>query len=283
MMVTGCLGASDEPIATTQQGAEGGRAPGFELNGTNCREGGGHSVHPRMFNDVPDPWVRADVLEDVGPQLVYSEVPDPLSPVPSEGNTWGNYHATVLCEIWTFNGVDKPGLVLGFVGAKVEPPAFDTGPPAQRHYLVAVVGTSDAEVNEALQAAGLEGEELTGLAADENGLFHTLLTTHHHGEYETLFVPEDLGTTEPWTKRIWWLEGNDDEGYVPFALDLTDTAAVHRVAQVQGYFGHWGTDMHGPQGGLSGHTAALLYEDFDRTVTLGPRPDVVLSERYHHG
>lgn len=285
-LFTGCVAPAgpDGGQALQESASPALSLPAFELVGTDCREGGGHSVHPRSFNQVPEPWVVADVLDDVGPQLAYSEVPDPMKPVPEEGSTWGNYHGTAVCKRWTFNGAEKPGLVFGFVGARVEDPAFLAGPGAARNYLVTVLGTSDDEVNAAMRVAGYEGESLTGSLVSEAAVTHTLLTTGSHGEYDTRFIPKEFGETEARTKRIWWqMHDHETDEIVPVALDLRDTPASHWIAEAQGYFGHWGTEMHGPQGGISGHTAAVLFESFDRVVTFGPRPDVKLADMYHHG
>lgn len=298
LVTAGCLASSgDEEVApaptTDAPSTDGQSLPTFELRGTDCQEGGGHSVHPRNVGGVwdltevlPEPWTFADVLEDVGPQLTYSEawVLDPRHPIPEEGETWGNYHATVTCESWTFNGQPKEDLVFGYVGTRVTAPPFDAQEEAKRHYVITVVGSSDEEVNTALREAGFEGDPTTGSIADDGTRVDTLLRTDSHGEYETIFPTERYGEAGDWTKRLWWQHETENGSYVPMALDLDDTGAVHRVApRGAGYFGHWGTDMHGPQGGASANSAAILYEGFDRVITFGPRPDVALDAAYHHG
>lgn len=292
LVSAGCLGADAPPENGTPTASEPAppSLPPFALTGQGCIEGGGHSVHPRTVaggvfdfaSAVPAPWQVADVLEDVGPQLVYSEVPDPMNPVPSEGNTWGNYHATVVCEGWTWNGETRDDLLFGFVGARVEEPPWGDGVPS-RNYLVTVVATNDPDVLDALHAAGIHATDATATLALDGAIFDAVLDTAHHGRYESTFVMKELGAMPEAPIRLWFQHENEDGTFTPVALDMVHTpGGAHHGAEGQGYFGHWETDMHGPQGGLGGHTAALAYTDFDRTITLGPRPTIALDEAYEH-
>ena len=285
-MLAGCLASSDP--APSDDSLPGPAAPpglpALDLRGEGCREGGGHSVHPKFLNPLPEPWVPADVLEDVGPQLVYSEIPDPTRPVPAEGNTIGNYHATFACDRWWLGGVEKPaGLVLGFVGMKVEPPPFDDpGSVPTRSYLITVIGAADEELLRLLNEAGFHAVPSTGLI--ENlplGHRRTLLDTDGHGIYESLFVPKRMGEMTPGPMRLWW-QHEAAGGFRPIALDFVNDGGVHLAAEAQGTFTHTETHDHDPLPGAYGHTAALLYEGFGRTVSWGPRPDVTLEAAYIH-
>ncbi len=283
--ITGCVSApvvpadvaGDAPVAPTVI------APvALGLAGTGCREGGGHSVHPARLNPLPAPWSPADVLEDVGPQVVYSEVPDPEHPVPQEGSTIGNYHATVACDAWTFRGADKPGLVLGFVGMKVEQPLWsDPGPT--HHYLVTVVATNDPDVQEALTQAGFHAMTATATVEDLLGdWLRVRMSTDHNGDYDSLFRPKLLGGMHATWTRLWFQNPTPEGTFAPIALDLTAAGGDHFVADSQGYFSHSGTHHHAPLPGAYGHTAAVWYTGFDRTVDFGPRPDVRVSAAYDH-
>ena len=287
--LAGCL--ADEPASDESPELQKAALAGPELvvSGVDCAQAGGHSVHPRsaagvwaFAEAVPEPWQVADVLEDVGPQVTYSEIPDPLHPTPTEGETWGNYHATMTCASWTVNGESRPDLLFGFVGTRVEEPPWGDGIPS-RNYLVTVVATNDDEVLAALHAAGIHATLATGSIAPNGPLLETLLDTADHGRYESLFAPKELGAMPDGPIRLWFQQALEGGGYAPVALDLVHTpGGTHYGAEGQGYFGHWGTDMHGPQGGLGGKTAALAYTGFDRTITFGPRPDVVVEDAYHH-
>lgn len=286
---TGAVG--DAPSA----GADGRLAP-LGLAGASCLEGGGHSVHPVSLNPLPEPWLPADILGDVGPQLVYSEVPDPSYPVPTEGRTMGNYHATMWCESWTLDGAAREPLFFGFVGMRVQPPSFDAGPPASHHYVVTVIATDDEDVLARLQAAGIAAMRATATRETlADGTLRIQMRTDLNGDYDSLFSPKRMGEMAATRVRLWWQEGYaghgggegpheaHEDGYRPLALDLVTTrAGTHSVAEGQGYFSHTGNDHHAPAPGAYGHTAALMYEDFDRALEWGPRPDVRLEEAYVH-
>lgn len=281
--------------------------PPLGLAGASCMEGGGHSVHPKSFwssgaaDVVPAPWVPADVLEDVGPQLTFSELPDPARPVPSEGNTMGNYHATMWCDAWTLDGDPADDDVFfGFVGMRVEPPPFDDpSVPATHHYVVTVVATNDDVVLERLRAAGIHAFGATATKAETpGGALRIQMRTEGNGDYDSLFVPEAYGEMHAKRVRLWWQsepegeaghaghgagEGSHGEGaFRPVALDLVASGGTHSVASAQGYFSHSGTAHHAPLPGAYGHTAAVLFKGFDRVVEWGPRPDVTLAKAYVH-
>jgi hypothetical protein len=285
LFVAGCVVPQENGLEL-----EGQVQPGFELVGRDCIEAGGQSVAPRSIAGMTPfmypqaPWERADVLEDTGPQLVYSQgVTDPLNPVPREGHTWGHIHVTLWCESWTFNDDPRPGLVFGYVGAKVEEPPFGDDVPS-RSYLTTLVAVNDPEIRQALQSIGVEAMDATATMDFDGTRLHTVLETHHHGTYETLFLVKELGKMPEEPFRLWWQVDNGDETAVPVALDLSHTpGAVHYGAEGQSYFAHTGTHMHGPQGGLAANTAAVAWVGHDRTIVFGPRADdVLLPEIYYH-
>lgn len=283
LALAGCTAPAAEPapVQPAQTPAEPAMGE-FRLEGTSCLEGGGHSVHPRRYADIliPEPWVAADVLQDVGPQLTYSETPQ--DGVPEEGDTWGNYHATVVCRDWSRDGDALEGHVFGFVGARVEPQPFDPGPPAERHYIITVLATSDHALHEFLHAQGFHASMTKGTAEwRAEGLFHNLLDTEDHGVYESLFRTGEAGPM-PGTMRLWYQKENGDGSFSPLALDMANTGGTHLWAEPNGYFSHLRTHDHDPIPGAAGQIAGLVYAGFDRVVTLGPRPDVRLEEAYIH-
>lgn len=178
---------------------------------------------------------------------------------------------------------------------KVEPPPFDPGPPAVRHYLVTILTASDDGLLALLQGAGFGAEVAAGTASHENGVFHNLLDTTVNGVYEAVFKTKEMGPTRDGIVRLWWQMpadavrgdphhvGGHVEGPVrPIALDLHTRGGTHLAAEGQGSFSHLWTEDHPPLPGIAGHTAGLAYEGFDRVLTLGPRPDVVLEEAWAH-
>jgi hypothetical protein len=259
---------------------DGGGALG--LAATGCEEGGGHSVHPRMLNPLPEPWMPADILDDVGPQLLYSEVPDPTKPTPEKGSTIGNWHATVRCASWTLHGVEKPGLVFGYVGMKIEHPPFGDEEPA-REYIVTVVAANDPELIEAFHAAGVHAMSATTAWTPMPGdWLRVQMQTDHNGAYDSLFKPKSAGSIDAGLVRLWFQKENEDGTWSPVAIDMWTTEAQHVIADGQGYFSHSGTQHHFPAPGAYGHTAALMLRGFDREWSWGPRPDVKILAYYDH-
>ena len=295
-LLAGCVGtpaADVEPEAPPPAPDE--ALPALGLQGASCTEGGGHSVHPVSLNPLPEPWMPADILADVGPQLTYSEIPDPMHPVPEEGHTMGNWHATMWCEGWTLDGGPASDILFGYVGMKVEPPAFDAGPPATHHYLVTVIATNDDTILARLQAAGFGAMKASASREDlPDGSLRIQMHTDGNGDYDSIFRPKAVGAMEASRIRIWFqstpdghahghVEGARAEGeFRPLAIDLVSTGGEHLVAEGQGYFSHSGTEHHAPLPGAYGHTAAVMYDGFDRAFEWGPRPDITLSEAYVH-
>ncbi len=295
--LAGCL-ATDEPgdeEAIQPVDAASGPAtdpssipPSLSLTGTTCTQGGGHSVHPRevaglfeLADVVPEPWQVADVLEDTGPQVTYSEIPDPMHPVPEEGETWGHYHATLTCEQWTLDGEERSELMLGFVGPKVETPSFATT-RADDEYLVTVLATNEEELLERLQAVGIPAMGMSAELVVEQDLVDIRMATDGNGAYRSTYPVQPLGDRPADLTRLWAQGHAGNDTRPPIALDLTTTPGEHLVARGQGYFEHTGTHHHDPLPGARGHTAAVHYTGFDVTIDWGPRPSVSLDEVYDH-
>lgn len=283
LLLAGCVSQSTtQPVAPAASPPPAPAAPAFELEGTECILGGGHSVHSSRIAGfiIPEPWKVADILDDVGPQPVYPEEPE--DGVPSKGNTWGNWHVTTMCEGWTYDGKPLAGHVFGFVGARVEAPPFDDG-SAVRHYLITVLASSDHGLHEALHAAGFHASLTKGTIEYQVGdVFHHVLDTEDHGVYESLYRTVGQGEAPQGITRLWFQQENPDKTYSPIALDLQVRGGTHKWAEPNGYFSHLRTHDHDPLPGAAGNIAGLNWEGFDLVVTLGPRPDVKLQKAYIH-
>lgn len=301
LLAAGCLEAAPahEPLDAAATDAAAPPEP-LGLAGARCFEGGGHSVHPRSLWEqgvvqvVPEPWVPADVIEDVGPQLLFSELPDPARPVPEEGNTMGNYHATMWCESWSLDGEPRDGLFFGFVGMRVERPEWSDDAPTH-HYVVTVVATNDDDLLARLGAGGIQAFRATADRVElPDGTLRIQMWTEGNGDYDSVFKPKADGEMHATHVRLWWqrpldghahghAEGAHAEGaFEPVALDLVATGGEHLVAEAQGYFSHSGTDHHAPLPGAYGHTAAVMFRDFDRVIEWGPRTNITLGLAYAH-
>lgn len=297
VLLAGCLApaaTSPVPSGADATAALSDPAP-LDLVGTGCREGGGHSVHPKAFQELPEPWVPADVMDDVGPQVVWSEYVDPLNPTPDPGETFGNWHVTVLCETLAFRGraLDPP--FFGYVGERIERPDFDASPGADpdHHYLVTVVAVADDELLAAFVDFGITAMKATATwerAADD--VDRIVMLTESNGDYTSVQKWKPWGEPMPHA-RVWFQSTgkelpHGEHGHTPsmratpVAFDMLTTGGTHLVAEGQGYFSHEGTEHHGGLPG-AGRVAAVAYLDFDRTWTWGPRyPDVVLDTVWDH-
>lgn len=289
--LAGCLGADEvpddraEPSATPEAEPE---DPALEVAGEACSMAGAQSVHPReglgygnLSQLVPEPWTVDDVLEDTGPQYTYSQWPKPTAPVPEEGDTWGHYHGTVICETWTVNGTSHEDVVFGFVGAKVKTPSFvDEG--ADDAYLATVVATNDEEITRQLQAGGVDAMHANATVREEGDQRVVSMVTDHNGEYLSVYRLDELGPVEDEHVRLWFQHENTDGTYSPLAVDLTREGGTHYGDQGEGYFHHQATAHHWPLPGAYGKTAAAHYEGFDLAFEWGPRPDATLETAYVH-
>lgn len=293
LVLAGC--AAEAPDVETQSGdADAGPMHGaghggdathdFVFAAKGCVEGGGHSVHPKLPDYLPDPWEPQDVMDDTGkPPLTTEFYSHPDQAIPQDGNTMGNWHVTMLCASSSLDGRDLPGHVFGYVGMRVQPPPFDNGTPVDRHYLITVIATNDKEFRELLHHRGFHATDATGhVGLQDTGLFHNILETADHGTYEAYFRPEPAGGM-PATYRLWFQKDNGDGTFSPVALDVHNTGGSRlRAADFYGTFTHTGTDDHAPLPGAYGESPAVAYTGFDRVVTPGPTPDVRLPEAYVH-
>lgn len=287
-LVAGCTAVPDADEAPVGGGHDHGGAsapaPAFVFEGTDCVEGGGHSVHPDLPDYLPDPWEPADVMDDTGrPPLTTEFWGHPDQAIPEDGNTMGNWHVTMMCAASRLDGRDLPGHVFGYVGMRVEPPPFDTGPAMERHYLVTVVASNDAGLRDLLHHRGFHATDATGHVGEaEGGLMHNILDTADHGVYESYWSPEPAGVM-PSSYRLWFQKENKDGTFSPVALDVRNEGGARQRAQgFYGTFTHLETQDHAPLPGAGGECPAVAYTGFARTIVPGPAPNVTLEEAYIH-
>lgn len=299
LLLAGC--AADAPDADVQgtpgshdHGGTGSEAAApFTFAGTDCIEGGGHSVHPELPDYLPDPWDPADVMDDTGkPPLTTEFWSHPDQALPQEGNTMGNWHVTMQCASSSLDGRELTAHVFGYVGMRIEAPPFDTGAPVDRHYLITVVASNDADFRERLHHAGFHATDAVGHVGTDWGpvgplyaaepYFHNILDTADHGVYESYFRPEPAGEM-PASYRLWFQKENADGTFSPVSLDVhNDGGSRLRAQGFYGTFTHLETQDHAPLPGAGGESPAVAYTGFGRTITLGPAPDVKLEEAYIH-
>lgn len=284
LFLAGCASTTPSPSNLDDGAAAAIEPSSFLFEATDCVEGGGHSVHAKIPGYLPDPWLPADVQDDTGTPLLTTEPwAHPMDPVPEENNTMGNWHVTMMCASSTLDGRALTNHVFGYVGMRVEAPPFDTGTPVDRHYLITVVASNDAQFRERLHHLGFHATDAVGhVGVLDSGLFHNVLDTSDHGVYESYFLPEPAGAM-PAKFRLWFQVENDDGTFSPVALDVLNTDGLRLRAQGgYGTFTHLETADHAPLPGAGGESPAVAYTDFDRVITPGPRPDVRLPEAYIH-
>lgn len=307
-VLAGCIGTPAQPsegprdLAPAAAGLAMAPVPRMEL--ADCIEGGGHSnynlgdIQPMM----PEPWQLTDVTDDIGPVTITNTIP----PTPATGPQSGIYHAAFRCQSFLLDGEEQGPLSGGFVGIRVEPPPFDTGPAALKHYLVVTFATDNDAVNAALGTAGLD-LGTSAVTLDTVGpFFHSVLDEADHGVYESHFQPVEAGAKEDGIVRIWLQHGaehhaaegdleamaHDAPGIHPRALDLVDTGGEHFTAQdATAVFSHTRTNDHDqdfgigvvvPVPGVWGQTAGLGYRGFSRVLVPGPQPAVALETAWDH-
>lgn len=288
VLLAGCTTAPDDGTAALPGHDHGGDGDtstvSFQFSGTDCIEGGGHSVHPELPDYLPDPWDPADVMDDTGtPPLTTEFWAHPDQAIPQEGNTMGNWHVTMMCGSSSLDGRALPDHVFGYVGMRIEAPPFDAGTPVERHYLITVVASNDAGLREHLHHRGFHATDATGhVGLQESGLFHNVLDTADHGVYEACFRPEPAGDM-PGSYRLWFQKDNGNGTFSPIALDvLNDGGSRLRAEGFYGTFTHLETEDHAPLPGAGGESPAVAYTGFSRTIVPGPAPAVFLDEAYIH-
>jgi hypothetical protein len=282
MVFAGCTTPAQVQPAAAPGDTPASGEPAFQLNGHGCNIGGGHSIHSTSVERfvIPEPWKAADILDDIGDQVVYPE--EPQDGIPSKGKTWGNWHVTVVCDDWSTEDGALADHTFGFVATRIEAPPFDTG-GAERHYILNVLATSDEHVLEHFHEAGFHATGTTGVYEwPAPGVFHHVLDTKDHGVYESIYRTFEMGDAPQGVVRFWWQHENDDGTYSPYAMDLKLTGGKHLRAEPNGYFSHLRTEDHAPIPGAVGNIAGLNWEGSDIEVTLGPKPPVVLEKAYLH-
>lgn len=303
LALAGCLSASVAPTAEDALAtASASLAPDFGVAMNGCREGGGVSLY-NMKEGTPgpvEPFILADVQDDVGHPLIasYGE------PIPPGGATNGIWHASVVCDSYSYQGEERGSLQWGWVGMKIQPPAWDTS-GIERQFFIADLSFMDEEIvgsirdTASVHASVTWGSRIEWLAPS---VMHTVLDDEEHGVFETHARMKAYRAFEPQPTRFWMLaaqggdHGHEAEAYaeaevgseaavtyraVSFDL-VTSGGEDHMVADVTGILSHTRTDAHGAVPGAAGNLAAVLYTGFERTIVLGPSPDIVFNATWTH-
>ena len=308
LLLAGCLSAAVDDPAEAIDAAAAAVDPAFGVGLKGCREGGGVSLYNMQDGDPGpvEPFRMADAQDEVGHPLVGSYG----MPIPPGGATWGIWHVSVVCDSYSYRGEERGALEWGWVGVKIHPPAWDDS-GIERQFFVADLSFMDEDILGELRSASVHASatwaaKVEWVAPD---VLHTVLDDEEHGVFETHAKMKPYRAYEPGPTRFWMLvaEGGHEHGgegpadpssssqaadrdgagekttYRAVSFDLaTSGGEEHLVADVTGLLSHTRTEAHGPVPGAAGNLAAVLYTGFDRTIALGPSPDLVLNETWTH-
>lgn len=296
----GCVAPVGD-VAPAAAGADAADVPAFALTLGGCSEGGGVSLYNMKEGDPGpvEPFELADIQDEVGhPSIAsYGE------PIPPGGDTWGIWHVSLVCDAYTYDGAAAGPLEWGWVGVKILPPPWDDS-GIERQFFVADLSFKDEAVLDDLQALDVHASRT--FAAKVEWLapmtLHTVLDDEDHGVFETHAKMKDYRALEPRTTRFWMLvaegghshatglsrgaggDGPDEAAaYRAVSFDVVDSAGDrHHVVDGTGLLSHTRTDAHGAVPGAAGNLAGVLYTGVDRTVALGPSPDLVFDKTWTH-
>lgn len=299
VLLAGCLAPEDVSTASLEAETAPTEAPAFGLSLTGCREGGGVSLYNMQEGDPGpvEPFQLADVQDDVGDPRIASYG----SPIPPGGDTWGIWHVSALCDSYAHDGEGTGPLEWGWVGVKILPPPWDDS-GIERQYFVADLSFKDETIVDDLRALDVHASKTFGVKVEWLApmVLHTVLDDEDHGVFETHAKMKDYRALDARTTRFWMLVaeggghahaggaatdalGGDHAGYRAVSFDVVDTAGDgHFVVDGTGVLSHTRTDAHGAVPGAAGNLAGVLYTGFDRTITLGPSPDMVFDTTWTH-
>ncbi len=278
-------------------------AADWSLSLTDCVEGGFVAVYDGTFGgpSVQEPWVLADIGHEMGDPILSSLV------VPLTDDPTGHWHMAIHCAEATFDGDPIDDFQAGWVGAAVEPPAWDHG-GADFHVLLAGFGLEDGAPRDALVAQTTAAVS-TSLRAQvdwlvpENAIY-AVYDDDPKGVYEVWGPVQELRELDDRTMRFWWTvptDGSDahhhfpgeahDEmrsaqsGFHPVYWDVQVAGGGVQYVADESYDPgcHSGTDHHGPQGGACQPIMGNVYERPSMHFEYGGVvEDVVIQNEWVH-
>lgn len=294
---SGCL----EAASVTSPGidVEAPQADLFEVQMGSCIEAGSVSMYNIAENRmVPEPWEAEDIRDDMGNPVFGSYG------VPITGPATGIWHMSVICDTYDYNG-KKGTLEWGWVGVKIKPPPWDDG-RITRQFILADLSFGDEGIQTSLaEGPGFHVSKTLDAKIEwvgETDVIHTLMMDTSHGKFETFAGLREYRALELPDTRFWFPVStmadhghgaeSEEEKWRPVSVDFANTVtppAEHWVVnQNVRAFAHTKDQPVGPANvpGVEhyGYTgAAVLFQRFDRVMTIGPAPqDILLDTTYTH-
>ncbi|MBI2078572.1 MAG: hypothetical protein HYT80_09445 [Euryarchaeota archaeon] len=284
----------------------------FNVEFKNCREGGGVSLYnlddgtnrppvgapavllnPTRVQGPTRDFNRTSISDDTGDPKLGSY----FTPIRGSKGTTGIWHTALTCAGHSLNGKDLGPYEGGWVGVRVEKPRWDTSDVA-RHYFVADLSFNQKEIKDLIHhATGLHASLNLDAKVDVmNGdVMHTILDDEDHGVFETHGRLKDWKPKDSLeTMRFWMLINPEGHGHageegsnppckcIPISFDVKSVGGTYRVIDGTGYLSHSRTDAHGNQPVAHGNVGGMAYLGFDRTMELGPMPDLILEQTWLH-
>jgi hypothetical protein len=275
----------------------------FEVEMSNCREGGGVSLYESQKGDTgpTDPLLREDIAELLGDPKIGSY----YRPI-TEGRATGIWHISTICESYSVNGDDRGAFEGGWVGVRVEPPPWDDS-GIEHQFFLPDISFKDGQIVQDLQDGLLmhtsrmvDGRlDWVGPAA-----IHQVMDDEDHGVFQSHVTMREYGTMEVERMRMWVYadltgnfnhghdhaaEGAESPGHVPHgfqpvAIDFINTGQADQWVHVDGggFLSHTRTDHHGETGGAAGNVGGIAWEGFDRTIRVGPSANLVYNNTWLH-
>lgn len=253
---------------------------------TGCREGGPVSMYDQATSPgyMPEPWTVEDINDDTGPPPVNS-----YGRPNTGGATTGIWHFAMLCDSAVVNGETVSPFFMGYVGVKIQAPPWDTS-GIERQYFIADLSFSDQWLLDQVMTIGahtnLATEAQITWLNEERDLIYTQLYDEGHGEFEMYaFLRSHDFPLDSGPMRFWALVPIEKDGktlYRPVSVDfettVSDDLAYWVSNQGQRSLVHWdeatgAPDHYGYGGG------AVVIENFERSVRLGPQPEGILLEQ----
>lgn len=267
----------------------------FRVGMGGCVEAGSVSMYNIADNPmVPEPWEAEDIREEMGNPVFGSYG------VPITGPATGIWHMGVICDTYDYEGAKKT-LMWGWVGVKVKPPPWDDG-TVKRQFILADLSFGDPDIEELLtKGPGFHVSHTIGATIEwvaDSDVIHTVMQDTSHGKFETFAGLKEYRALELPDTRFWFPvsteEGHGHEAldeepkFKPVSLDFSHTVtapAEHWVVNENARaFAHTkdqpvaeGVSIPGVEHyGYTG--AAVLFQTFERTMTIGPAPDGILLD-----
>lgn len=299
-VLAGCVSPGPAAVEDLASSSVAEAAPSFDLAVSGCREGGGVSLYNMEEGDPGpvEPFQLANVQDDVGNPMIASYG----TPIPPGGDTWGIWHVSVVCDAYTYDGVESGPLEWGWVGVKILPPPWDDS-GIERQFFVADLSFKDEALVSDLRALSVHASNTFGVKVEwlPGDVLHTVLDDEDHGVFETHARMKDYRALDARVTRFWMLVADgaghshadaarsadagaaEADAWRAVSFDVVDGAGDrHWVVDGTGVLSHTRTDAHGAVPGAAGNLAGVLYSGFDRSVTLGPSPDLVFTKTWTH-